>query len=358
MAEGGADVTGPVLRALVAAVQRCGRALPADRREWVEALLAETAWVRGRRRQVTWVLGGFAVLAREVTREVVRMRPWGLPGLVAAVLLVPAVLVPSVGPVPLVATVLAVSGAAGGAALLRRRVGRWPWPAPRPATDGRTAPATQVVVTTAVAAVAALTAVVIGRYPEAASGSGAPLYGTLLALLLAGYLVVSVLLARTDPVAARHALVAGLVSGALWTLGAPAGARYDVSSPWLGVLYGAGLVVALVAPPLLVAVRPTRRDGAVERGVLAGAATGMYAALANLLGGLALVLALPERVPIDSAVLARHDTAAAILAASVGEDLVSFVGLLLLWPIAAAGLAAVAGGLRSGLRHHRRPALG
>jgi len=338
-----------MLRAVVALVERVGRLLPADRREWVEALLAEAASAPDRRR-LGWVLGGgFAVLAREVMRGVVRMRPWGFLGLVAAVLLVPVALVPSVGPVPLAATVFAVLCLSGGAVLLRGRGARWPWPA-----RGRGAPGVQVAVTAAVVLVAVLTSVVVRRYPEAAAGSGAPLYGTLLALLLAGYLVATAVVTRADPVGAREALVAGVLSAGLWTLGMPAGSRYDVSSPALAALYGVALAVVFAVPPLLVAGLRIHRDGAVEQAVLAGAATGMFAALTNLLGGLALVLALPERVPFDSDVLAGHHTAAAILAANVGEDLVAFIGLLLLWPLAGAALAAVAGAAATtGLRRYR-----
>jgi hypothetical protein len=84
--------------------------------------------------------------------------------------------------------------------------------------------------------------------------------------------------------------------------------------------------------------------------VLTGAATGMYAALANLIGGLILVLALPGRVPMDDDVLARHHTPADILGANVGEDLVVYVFLLIAWPVAAAFLgmlaSAVAGSTR------------
>ncbi len=132
------------------------------------------------------------------------------------------------------------------------------------------------VVVAAVVAVAALTVVVIRRYPQAASGSGTLLYGSLIALL-------------------------------------------------------AGAHVA-------------RRTGAVEQGLLAGTATGMYAALANLIGGLILVLALPGRVPFDSDVLRRHHTPAAILGANVGEDLVLFIGLLLVWPLVGLVLGAAGSG--------------
>jgi hypothetical protein len=320
--------------ALIRAVNRISRMLPDERRQWVEALTAETVAVPGRWTRLAWVLGGLAVVAREMarqmlgetTRELSRMR--GYVWLAPAVLVVPAVLALSVGPVPLVVTIL--FGLGGAALLLYRR-------APR----GRAPVVVYAAVVGAAAAVAVLTAVVIRQYPQAASGAGAPLYGSVLALLLAGYVVATVLLTRTGPDVARYALVGGLVSAALWTLAIPAGSLYRVSPAWLAGLYYAGLAAAFLGPPLLVAASLARRTGAAEPGILAGAATGMYAALSNLVGGLVLVLAMPERVPFDSDVLARHHTAADILGANVGEDLVLFIGLLVVWPLIGAVAGAV-----------------
>lgn len=215
-------MTDTALRMLIRAVNRIARGLPDERRQWIEALTAETVAVPGRWARLGWVLGGLAVVANPVfAREVSRMRPY--VWLVPAVLVVPAVLAPSVGPVPLVVTVLF---GLGGAALLRRR-----------ASGGRAPVAAPVAVVGGVAAVAVLTAVVVRRYPQAAAGAGAPLYGSVLALLLAGYVLATVLLSRTGPDVARYALVGGLVSAALWTLGIPAG----VAVPRLPRLAGRAL---------------------------------------------------------------------------------------------------------------------
>jgi hypothetical protein len=98
-------------------------------------------------------------------------------------------------------------------------------------------------------------------------------------------------------------------------------------------------------PALLAGRLSAWRTGMVEQAVLAGAATGAVAALANLVGGLVLVLALPGRVPTDSDVLAHHHAPDAILGANVGDDLVVFILLLLAWPVVGTAFGAI-GGIR------------
>ncbi|HKD97169.1 MAG TPA: hypothetical protein VKB69_06135, partial [Micromonosporaceae bacterium] len=204
----------------------------------------------------------------------------------------------------------------------------------------------RVAVISAVAAVAVLAFVVVDRYPQVGQGAGTPLYVGLTVLLLSAYVVATYTLTRVDRVAATWGLVAGVLGAALLTLGMPAGGTYHVSGPLL-LVYGAGLVAAFAGPPAVVAALVTRRDRSVQRGILAGAATGMYAALANLVGVLVLVMALPGRVPMDSDVLALHHTAADILGANVGEDLAVYVALLLGWPVVAVVLATAASSLAS-----------
>jgi hypothetical protein len=203
----------------------------------------------------------------------------------------------------------------------------------------------RTVVAGLVLAVGLLVGLVLHRYPEAGSGSGTAIYSTLLTLLLAGYVLATVLLTRRYTVGAGYGLVAGLGTAALWTLAVPAGGAYHVDQPWLSALYGLGLVLVFTVPALLAGLLSARRTGMVEQAVLAGTATGMVAALANLAGGLVLVLALPGRVPTDSDVLAGHHTPDAILAANVGEDLVVFILLLIAWPVVGTALGAI-GGIR------------
>jgi len=197
---------------------------------------------------------------------------------------------------------------------------RWAWPL-------------RAIMAGALGVTVVLVAAVIEQYPQAVSGSGTPIYATMLSLVLAGYAVATVLLTRVDLLAVRWAMPAGLVAAVLWTLGMPVGGAYRLSMPWLDLFYAVGLVVAFTAAPVVAAAMVARRTGAVERVVLTGAATGMYAALANLIGGLILVLVLPGRVPLDPSVLNHYHTPTDILGASVGEDLVPYVLLLLGWPL-------------------------
>src|SRR5262249_1788951 len=136
---GGGDMTG----ALIRVVNRISRVLPDERRHWVEALTAETVVVSGRRAQLGWILGGLALLARQMVVSWVRPVVW----LVPVVLIVPAVLVPSVGPIPIAVTVLFGLCAA---VFLNRH-----------APHGRFPVAVYAIVAVAAAAVAVLAAIVI-----------------------------------------------------------------------------------------------------------------------------------------------------------------------------------------------------
>jgi hypothetical protein len=246
---------------------------------------------------------------------------------------------------PVVGLGVLVVLAAGYVVMLRRRRGRWPWPARTPGQHDRWAVAAHAVIVGALIAVVALTFVVVARYPQVVTGSGTPIFATLLVVILTGYLAATLLLTRTLTAAVRYALPAGLTTAMLWTLEKPAGGTYHVTQPWLYALYLVGLVVAFAGGPLVAGTLVARRTGALETGVATAAATGMYAALANLIGGLVLVMLLPEYVPFDSDVLRRHHTPASILGANVGENLVVFIGLLVLWPLVGMILGTVGGAL-------------
>ncbi len=208
----------------------------------------------------------------------------------------------------------------------------------------------RVAMVAAVLAVAVLTMANMIRYPAITSGIGTVIYSALLVAVLAVDLGVTVVLTRTGSPAVRYGMLAGLVTAALWTLGTPAGNRYHLTAPWLGALYDAGLVVVFTAPLCLAGWLVARRTGALDQGVLAGMLTGVYASVANLLSGLVLVIAMPQRVPFDSDVLRHHHTPADILAGNVGEDLVVFIGLLLIWPVLGALLGTLGGALGTASR--------
>ena len=94
-----------------------------------------------------------------------------------------------------------------------------------------------------VAAVAGLMVPVCVRYPQVGQGAGTALYLGLTAVLLAGYVAATFAITRRFPGIARDAFVAGGIAALLWTLGTPAGARYDLDGT-MGVLYGIGLALA------------------------------------------------------------------------------------------------------------------
>jgi hypothetical protein len=171
-----------------------------------------------------------------------------------------------------------------------------------------------------VAAVVALTAGILITYPRAATGAGGVIYTALLAMALAAYAAVAwVLTIRRSPAQRGRALrvgtLAGLAGAAVLTLGF----QLPVAPTGLLVL----LVGAVL--PLLASLWVSRPE--------AGLWTSMTAALVALAIWMALILAFPSRVPMDSDVLAHNHTAADILAANVGESLVGYIGFLVFGPL-------------------------
>jgi len=312
------------------AMLRLSRGLTPEVRGWLTALAAESESIPEARNRLMWTLGAVRLLVRDVSR----MRTVRQASVIAIVIGVPVLLVPLGAPVALTALALAaalLAGIAGGNAV---RLAPGPktiaWP-PR------------VAVVTAAIAVIALAVRVCQIYPQVLRGAGTSLYIGLLATVLAAYTFVTWLLTSAGRSIAGPALIGGATAAALWTAALPAGAMYSTPGGWPTALYAIGLTVAFAAPAAIVAAVVTRQRDAMW-GSLAGALTGGYAAVANLVGGLILVMALPNRVPADSDVLARYHTPSDILGATVGEDLAVFVALMIAWPIVGllVGLAASA----------------
>jgi hypothetical protein len=175
--------------------------------------------------------------------------------------------------------------------------------------------------------VIALSATILLRYPRAAGGDGGILYSAILALLLAGYLAAAWLLTSGEALpgrvaALRRATVAGDAAAVVLAFGLNFSTATRV---WY-------LAVAVTLPPLIAAFTVVRSTGRLETGILTGAWTGMTAAMANLMLGMVLILALPSRVPMDSDVLRHNNTAADILAANIGESLVGYILFLAAGP--------------------------
>jgi hypothetical protein len=207
-----------------------------------------------------------------------------------------------------------------------------------------------------VLASAALVGVVLVRYPKATDGAGTPIFAVALVALLAGYAWAAALAARQRAFG-WPATVAGLVAGVLYAAGTPAGGSYHAATRWLDIGYRTALVLVVVAPPVLAGLWVTGRTGRIEYAVAAGAWTGLVGALVNLVVGLALVLLMPSRVPLDPSVL-RHGlrTPSDIMAGNVGEDLAGFIAYLLFGPALGAVLGllgAAAAGVAAGKRSQR-----
>ncbi len=60
-------------RVLAGLLERCARLLPATRRDWAEALLAEAAEIPATTSRVAWLAGGLWLVAREVVMRLTRV---------------------------------------------------------------------------------------------------------------------------------------------------------------------------------------------------------------------------------------------------------------------------------------------
>jgi hypothetical protein len=170
-----------------------------------------------------------------------------------------------------------------------------------------------------VAAVVALTATILLRYPHAAGGAGGPIYTAFLAIALTAYVVVAwVLTTGAAPATRGRALRVGTIAGVAAAAVLAAGFQLPIAPSGL-------LVLASAVAPLLAAIAVPR----IETGLW----TGMTAALLSLATTMALTLAFPSHVPLDEDVLRNNHTAADILAANIGESLVGPIGFLVMGPL-------------------------
>jgi hypothetical protein len=329
-------------RWLTTVLHTLGRILPAERRDWLTAMTSESESLPAGYQRLAWLLGAVPLLVREVGR----MRPVRQPLIIAVLIVAPLLGLPFG-----VVTALVVLAVAAAVALVisTRRRERVPTGGP-----GQPAWIPRIAVFGAAIAVAALTIAVGTHYPQVFDGAGTPIFVALLVLLLAGYATATWLLTRTGSAIAGPALIGGVIAAALWTVGAPAGGTYDMRNGWPTVLYTIGLVLAFAGPPAIAAAFVARRHD-LAAGIAAGALTGGYAALANLVGGLILVMAVPGRVPADSDVLAHYHTATEILGANVGEDLAGFIMLMIGWPAAGLLISTIASVLGRASSHRPTP---
>ena len=166
-----------------------------------------------------------------------------------------------------------------------------------------------------IAAAAALVVFGIWRYPVAAGGGGGPLYLSMVTVLLLGYAVAAWWVTRLGGGGVRWGTRFGLVAAVVAAL---------ASTP-----YGLSPVAhsALLAVPVLLAFaagKTLRDTGSPALAMIAGAWGGGIAALGAFLCGMAMSIADPQRLAIDSNVAARH-TGADLIAANLGEQSVIYV---------------------------------
>jgi hypothetical protein len=314
---GGRDVPA---RLLAAAVHR----LPADRRPWGRAMLAELAEVPAGAQRWRFALGCTRVALFPPRRG-------ALPGL-AAVALVLAVaagagwaahaLLPAMQ-VFAVAFVLLVGAYATVAAALP---GARPPGGPRLAVTG--------VMLLGVAVVIGATSYVAVAHPEAASDP-THLFSVVLAVTLAGYVAAAVAQpARSGP-ALWYGSGAALVSGLVWLVPF----LVDASGGY-AVLAGTVLVVAATT---LAAAR-TRSIGT---GVRTGLWAGLVGALLLFSAGVPATLYAAHRTVTDPATLAdfRRSGLPDVASYVIGDNLGGLVMMLLLLPIWTLLLGALGGAI-------------
>ena len=249
------------LTGVMAALLRCSAGLlPANRRVWADALLAEAGAVPAGRHRLAWLAGGVRLTVREAALARRLMYPLAFAAAAAA------------------AAWSAWSGPAGDPAIVPNRVGvialavilaGLPWAIRRargPAAGGRAA---RLVRTGGYAALFALvlvrTAVERVAYAppnNVADSSGAWMRGGLFLAVMAGYaagmLALTARRSRAAPATVAIGAATGAAVGVLAYALGPLGFPLRFTGPWPAGLYDAalalGVLLALAAPVAAVSV--------------------------------------------------------------------------------------------------------
>src|SRR5438034_789767 len=255
------------LAGVMAALLRCAAGLlPADRRVWADALLAEAGAVPAGRHRLAWLAGGVRLTVREAA--LARRLTYSLAFAAAAV----------------GTAWSAWSGPAGDQAIVPNRVGvialavilaGLPWAirqARGPAAGGRAA---RLVRTGGYAALFALvlvrTAVERVAYAppnNVADSSGAWMRGGLFLAVMAGYaagmLALTARRSRAAPATVAIGTAAGAAVGVLAYALGPLGFPLRFTGPWPAGLYDAALALGALlalAAPVAAGLAATRRVG-------------------------------------------------------------------------------------------------
>jgi hypothetical protein len=295
-----------IIQMAAAAVRRLTVLLPAERRDWTEAVLAEAAEVQAGRPQLNWLAGGMWLTVREAARV---SRPWYPVAFAAAASGIawsawsgppgdPAV---AVNRIDVIAIVVILAGLAW---IVRRT--RGPVAVARlprlVRAGGYTAVLALVLVKSAVERVA-------GAPPNSnAEGPAVAWTGEAVFLaVMAGYaVVILVYTARRSPVLRDTMVIGtavGVVLGVVAFLLGPLGFPLRFTGPWPARLYdaavGVGLLLGLCSPVAagLAAARRAGRSlpaGArIRQGAMAGLASGAAAALVVAVLSTATIALLP-----------------------------------------------------------------
>ncbi|HEX7270384.1 MAG TPA: hypothetical protein VF256_23595 [Streptosporangiaceae bacterium] len=293
------------LTGVMAALLRCSAGLlPADRRVWADALLAEAGQVPPGRHRLAWLAGGVRLTVREAALARRLMYPLAFAAAATA------------------AAWSAWSGPAGDPAIVPNRVGvialavilaGLPWAVRRvrgPAARGRAA---RLVRTGGYAALFALvlvrTAVERVAYAppnNVAGSSGAWMRGALFLAVMAGYaagmLALTARRSRAAPATVAIGTATGAAVGVLAYALGPLGFPLRFTGPWPAGLYDAALALGAllaIAAPVAAGLAATRRAGSLPagfragQGAKAGLCTGAAAALVVAVLSTATIALLP-----------------------------------------------------------------
>jgi Domain of unknown function (DUF1707) len=296
-------------RVLAGLLERCARLLPAARRDWAEALLAETAEIPATTSRVAWLAGGLWLVAREVAMRLTRVLAFAA----GAALLVrvgwPGHPTNSAVPLNRMYVVVTVVLLAVLPTVIRRYFG----PA-RPGWGPRTA---------RVGGYALVLALIAAKTVKDRLGSklggyfvvvpGIWVLEVLLLLIIAGYVAGLLILTSRRVRLARGilpiAIGLGVVTGgALYAL-APFGVTIDPNGPslsWWWLAAALPLVTGFLAVRRSARdTRPTAPGGLVQGCVAASCATAAAALLLAALTSVTIAL-LPRHVPVQSSSYTSH----------------------------------------------------
>jgi hypothetical protein len=291
---------------MTAALRRLTVLMPADRREWTEAILAEAAEVPAGWRQLSWLSGGMRLTVREAARA---HKPWYL----AAFAAVTAGIAwsawsgpPGDSAIAINRTdVLAIAAILAGLAWVSRRT-RGPVAAARWTRLVRTGG--YVAVLALVLAKSAVERVADAPPNNAMGGPAMAWTGEMVFLaVMAGYAaVILIYTAQRSPALPATLTIgtsAGLVLGVAAYLLGPLGFPLRFTGPWPARLYdvtlGLGVLLALCVPVAAGLAAARRVGGALpagsrfRQGAMAGLWSGMAAALVVAVLSTATIAILP-----------------------------------------------------------------